>query len=305
MGKSHTNFGKLFIISAPTGAGKTTLTNLIIARHPHVRRAITYTTRKPRPGETHGVDYFFVSEPEFLILEDKNFFLETTKYDQSWYGSPKDILDDVETGAYYIIITDWPGAQTISHELRTHHAEIPFHTIWITVTSGAVLSDRLKTRYSHDLNALERRLKLFTEEIKREEEAQFFDYHVINDKLEETYGKLCSIMELSTKEQAMKNKSLLLIMLVVFSVAQSPTFTASLSVHSDKTEEEKAAHRAAEKRREEIDARRNKLAGPNRQKGSGEYSEKGSVTGKGVVNAIKAFFSGLFYKSKNTKQPAA
>ncbi len=196
VGKNSINPGKLFIISAPTGAGKTTLTNLIINRHPHVRRAITYTTRKPRPGETHAIDYFFVDEPTFLNHKDNNFFLETTKYDQSWYGSPKDILADVENGACYIIITDWPGAKTISHELQSNHPNVPFETIWITVTSGAVLADRLKHRYAHDENALTRRLQLFDDEIKREEDARFFTHHVTNDELEDTYKKLCKILEI-------------------------------------------------------------------------------------------------------------
>ena len=194
VGKNHIKSGRLFILSAPTGAGKTTLTNLIIQRNNQVRRAITYTTRAPRPGETHEIDYFFVTQEVFLELKDKKFFLETTCYDTCWYGSPKDILEHVERGIYYIIITDWPGAQTISNELTTHYAHIPFETIWITVTSETVLGERLKRRYSHNLEALERRLQLFSEEIKREEAARFFKHHVINDELEETYQKLCKIL---------------------------------------------------------------------------------------------------------------
>lgn len=304
VGKSHRNTGKLFIISAPTGAGKTTLTNLIISRHPHVKRAITYTTRKARPGETHAVDYFFVSESEFLALKDNNFFLETTKYDQSWYGSPTDILKDVENGAFYIIITDWPGAQTISHELKTSHPKIPFHTIWITVTSPAVLADRLKTRYAHDTSAFERRIKLFSEEIAREEETKFFDYHVINDQLEETYEKLSSIMELTKKVSAMKTKSLVLAAIIASVVAQSSCSAFSVSGHSDRTEEEKTARRAeAAQRRKERDERRTQLAGPKRQKGSGTYTVKNSYTGKAVISSIKNFFSGMFGGSKETKKP--
>lgn len=196
VGKNHINLGRLFILSAPTGAGKTTLTNLIIQRNNHVRRAVTYTTRSPRPGETHALDYFFVTQEVFLELKEKKFFLETTCYDTCWYGSPKDILEDIAQGMYYIIITDWPGAQTISHELKTNHAHIPFETIWVTVTSEEVLAERLKRRYAHNLEALARRLQLFSEEIKREEATRFFKHHVINDELEETYRKLCKILDI-------------------------------------------------------------------------------------------------------------
>jgi len=198
VGKSRQNSGKLFIISAPTGAGKTTLTNLIISRNPQVKRAITYTTRKPRPGEQDTIDYHFVTEATFLKLMNKNFFLETTKYDESWYGSPCDILEDVSNGAFYIIITDWPGAQTISGELSSRHPHISFKAIWITVPSRDLLVERLKYRYTHDISALERRLKLFDDEIDRENREAFFKHHIINDELEATYQKLCSVLELAT-----------------------------------------------------------------------------------------------------------
>lgn|GEM_PF-38544 len=304
MGKSHTNSGKLFIISAPTGAGKTTLTNLIISRHPHVKRAVTYTTRKPRPGESHGVDYFFVSEPEFLALKDGKQFLETTKYDQSWYGSPKDILDDVENGAFYIIITDWPGAQTISHELRSNHSSINFETIWITVTSNKVLAERLKDRYAHDTVAFERRLQLFDNEIKREEEARFFSHHVTNDNLEETYEKLCLIMELTTMKFEVKTPSLLLFLLAASCFTQFSCSAISISGSSGRTEEEKTSLRAdLALRRQKRNERRAQLAGPNRKLGSGTHTAKNSYTGKDIINAVKGFFSRMFGRqSKETKK---
>ncbi len=188
--------GSLFIIAAPTGAGKTTLTNLIISRHPHIKRAVTYTTRKARPGEQHAVDYFFVTEDEFLTLKNNNFFLETTKYDQSWYGSPSDILHHVSAGGHYIIITDWPGAKTISTQITTTNPEINFECLWITVPSRELLVERLKDRYTHDHAALERRLKLFDAEIDRELQERFFLHHVINDDLESTYKRLCTLMKI-------------------------------------------------------------------------------------------------------------
>jgi len=192
--------GSLFIIAAPTGAGKTTLTNLIISRHTDIKRAVTYTTRPARPGETHAVDYFFVTNQEFLNLKDQGFFLETTVYDQSWYGSPSDILQHVNNGKQYIIITDWPGARTISQEIKTQYPSVKFECIWITVPSRELLVERLKDRYTHDYAALERRLKLFDAEIDRELKERFFRHTVINEDLESCYQQLCSIMNIGLSQ---------------------------------------------------------------------------------------------------------
>jgi len=196
VGKNNVLSGTLFIIAAPTGAGKTTLVNLLTQRNPELKKVITYTTRAPRRGEQHRVDYHFVTQEEFLALKEANFFLETTVYDQCWYGSPSDIVADVKNGAKYIIITDWPGAQTIAHELTSNHSTVPFKTLWITVPSEEILRQRLIDRCKHDLVLLERRLALFKQELDRENEIRFFKHHIVNDDLEETYQNLLKAMEL-------------------------------------------------------------------------------------------------------------
>ena len=195
MGKNKVLPGSLFIVAAPTGAGKTTLVNLLTQRNPVLKKVITYTTRAPRANEVHGIDYHFVAPKEFLALKDASFFLETTLYDQCWYGSPKDIVFDVEQGAKYIIITDWPGAQTIAAELDKNHSSIPFKTLWITVPSEDILRQRLIDRCKNDLVLLERRLALFKKELDREAEIRFFKHHIVNDDLEETYFNLLKIMQ--------------------------------------------------------------------------------------------------------------
>lgn len=196
VGKNKVLPGTLFIVAAPTGAGKTTLVNLLTQRHPELKKVITYTTREPRLNEQHGVDYHFVTPEKFLNLKGAQFFLETTLYDQCWYGSPKDIVHDVEQGAKYIIITDWPGAQTIAAELTANHVTIPFKTLWITVPSEEILRQRLIERCKNDIVLLERRLALFKKELDRENEIRFFQHHVINDDLEETYQNLLKTMGL-------------------------------------------------------------------------------------------------------------
>ena len=197
VGKNNVLTGTLFIVAAPTGAGKTTLVNLLTQRNPDIKKVITYTTRAPRKGEVHGIDYHFVTNKEFLDLKNANFFLETTVYDQCWYGSPSDIVVDVKNGAKYIIITDWPGAQTISGELSKNHPEAFFKALWITVPSEEILRQRLIDRCKNDVALLERRLALFKQELDRENEIRFFKHHIVNDDLEETYQNLLKVMEIS------------------------------------------------------------------------------------------------------------
>lgn len=193
--KNKVSEGTLFIIAAPTGAGKTTLVNLLTERNPELKKVITYTTRMPRAHEVHGVDYHFVTREEFLELKEAQFFLETTLYDQCWYGSPSDIIEHVKNGSKYIIITDWPGAQTIAAEISKNHAVVDFKALWITVPSEEILKQRLIDRCKNDLVLLERRLALFKQELDRENEIRFFKHHIVNDDLEETYLNLLKVMK--------------------------------------------------------------------------------------------------------------
>src|SRR5436853_2205355 len=96
-----TTQGTLFIISAPSGGGKTTLVYEVIKRLAAtipLCKVITYTTRAPRPNEHNGDDYYFVTNEEFLAKKEHNFFIETTLYDTNWYGSPRSVLDGLTQG---------------------------------------------------------------------------------------------------------------------------------------------------------------------------------------------------------------
>ena len=131
----------LIIISGPSGVGKTTTTQHLIARMPFLSRMATVTTRQPRPGERNQHDYFFVSQTSFFELEKTHAFLETNKFGDHWYATPRSLLTKLEKGQPHILLPDINGAQKI----------IDFAadalTIWLEVPIE-ILAQRLHARAS-------------------------------------------------------------------------------------------------------------------------------------------------------------
>ncbi len=183
--------GKFFIISAPSGAGKTTLTYEVLkklkSRYP-ISKVITYTTRASRPKEVHGTDYHFLSEQEFLNKKEKDFFLETTKYHENYYGSPKNILDKSKKGESFIIVADLPGAKNFLKLLPN-----PI-LIWIEPPSLIELEKRLQKRNDSREN-INARIELARKEIETEKKDKLFKYHLINDNFDQTVNELIKIIE--------------------------------------------------------------------------------------------------------------
>lgn len=178
--------GTLIILSAPSGAGKSTLISLLKRDFPHLEFSISYTTRKPRPGEINGRDYFFVSEDDFLQLKEKNFFAEWAKVHNHYYGTPKEqILKNLKQGKDIIFDIDVQGAKQIKANLNQGLF------IFIFPPSLTELKKRLQKRGADDEETIKLRLKNASLEIK---EANFFDYWIINDKLEKAYCELKSIL---------------------------------------------------------------------------------------------------------------
>ncbi len=184
--------GKLFVIAAPSGAGKTTVTNEVIKRlspEINISKVRTTTTRAPRPGEVNGVDYDFISIQEFEKREKEGYFLETTKYSGQLYGSPNSILEDLNLGKSFIIVTDLPGV----HELKkvAHFACF----LWITAPSINELKNRLIKRENNEKNHVEKRLKLAQEEMKYAQKPRLFDYNVINDVFDKTVTEIMNLIK--------------------------------------------------------------------------------------------------------------
>lgn len=184
--------GLLFVVSAPTGGGKTTLVTRALgslsSRFP-ISRLITYTTRQPRPGEVHGTDYVFISKEEFLKLQIDNFFAETTSYNGNMYGSPLSFLQFLPTGQSFIAITDRAGIA--AYQLVCPTAVC----IWIYPPSLEILSLRLKNRGSESSTSLEQRIALAAQEISAEQDSPLCTYHILNEKVEEAAAQLIEIIE--------------------------------------------------------------------------------------------------------------
>lgn len=184
--------GRIFIVSAPSGAGKTSLSNYIIPilnKEIPIKRVITYTTRAPRAGETNGIDYHFVTHNDFLKKIQSGFFLEHTEYDGKFNGSPKSILNDLVTGLSYIMVVDRPGAKNLSKLIKN-----PI-LIWITVAHKEILKNRLQARATETHEKIENRIKIATREFEQEQQEHFFTYHVINDTFEQAAQELIAIVK--------------------------------------------------------------------------------------------------------------
>jgi len=172
--------GHLFIISAPTGAGKTTLANAVIKKLAStilLEKIVTYTTRPPRPRELPDIDYHFISPEAFTRKEHENFFLETNFYNNFWYGSPRSIVTDLAQGKSLILITDRNGAQGIKKLIPSAVL------IWISVPDMDTLEERLSKRGSEHDEALAHRIALAQQEMEQEKHEPLFEAHIMNDNL--------------------------------------------------------------------------------------------------------------------------
>jgi guanylate kinase len=189
---NNQNEGKLFVIAAPSGAGKTTLTNETIKRlspELNIAKVRTTTTRAPRPGEIDGKDYDFISKEEFLKKDKEGYFLETTEYNKNFYGSPSSILNDLKLGKTFIIVTDLPGVRELKKT-------VPFAKFfWITTPNLEELKRRLLKRETTEKNHVEKRLVLAEEEIKEAQKSRMFDFNIVNDVFEQTVAELCQLIK--------------------------------------------------------------------------------------------------------------
>lgn len=178
--------GRLFVIAAPSGAGKTSLVRALMEREPSLRFSVSYTTRKQRPNEVHGRDYFFVDKAEFEAMVARGEFLEHARVFDNYYGTA---LAQVETsltaGQDLILEIDWQGAQQI-------RAKLPeCHSIFILPPSRVELERRLRGRGTDAEDVIQRRLRDAASDMTHWSE---FDYVVVNDDFEQALGELQAIV---------------------------------------------------------------------------------------------------------------
>lgn len=179
--------GIIFILSAPSGAGKTTLYNGLRKIHPEIKLSVSCTTRARRPGEVDGRDYRFLSEREFSRRRARGEFAEWAKVHDYFYGTPRKPLDEsVRAGRDILLDIDVQGARQIK---RAYPGAV---SIFLLPPSLAELRRRLAARGTDDKKIIRRRLANARGEIK---EIIHYDYYVINRKVSEAVRLLSAVVE--------------------------------------------------------------------------------------------------------------
>jgi guanylate kinase len=184
--------GQLFIISAPSGTGKTTLCNMLLKEFKNISYSVSYTTRAPRAREVNGKDYYFVDVLEFESMILKGGFLEYAKVHGNLYGTSKiAVLKSLENGRDILLDIDVQGAMRIKRETGLGVY------IFVSPPSIEILRERLQMRNDTSPENIELRLK--NAEMEMAQSANY-DYIVENDILEEAYRKLAAIYVAETSK---------------------------------------------------------------------------------------------------------
>ena len=188
MNANQTKPGKLIVISGPSGAGKTTLVRQVFDHFPRLVSSISATTRPPRPGEEHGVDYYFLSAEEFLRRRAEGDFLESCEVFGRgyWYGTLNDqVAPSLQAGKSVVLEVDVEGAKSI-------FARYPQAiTIFVRPDSIEELERRLKVRATESPAAIARRLEVARRELTQ---ADWYQFQVINNNVDQAVGELIKIL---------------------------------------------------------------------------------------------------------------
>ena len=206
--------GKLFIVSAPSGAGKTSLvTHMVkLLTDIDIARAITCTTKRPRNGEQDGKDYHFISKEDFEKKIDEDFFVEYSTDYGYYYGTPRYYIDDIAMGRSWILVIDRVGAKQILHAISDAVL------IWIYTKDMQTLKQRLTARKGETSHEIDKRLQLAADEILCEQKDAVYKYHILNDIFEIAVAELSAIMrwELSVENQVEVTKKIKMRVLLRF-----------------------------------------------------------------------------------------
>ncbi|MDC9725222.1 MAG: guanylate kinase [Gammaproteobacteria bacterium] len=178
--------GSLFIVAAPSGAGKTSLVNALVNKQPEVRLSVSHTTRSAREGEVDGKDYFFVSQDEFAQMRDTSAFLESaTVFDNSYGTSSESVLSQLKQGCDVILEIDWQGAE----QVRRNYPDST--SIFILPPSKSALEQRLRGRGQDNDEIIARRMQDAENEMSHYIE---FDYLIVNDDFDVALDDLTAVI---------------------------------------------------------------------------------------------------------------
>jgi len=186
--------GHLYIVAAPSGAGKTTLVRLLLENDPIIRVSISSTTRAPRPGEADGREYHFVTVADFVARIDRDDFLEWAEVHGNYYGTARHWVDaEIDAGHDVLLEIDWQGAQQVRKFFPKAIG------MFILPPSIEALEDRLSGRGTDSPATIARRLAAARAEIRHADE---FDYVIINDDLQRALGDMTSVVSAARLEYA-------------------------------------------------------------------------------------------------------
>ena len=192
--------GMMFVLSSPSGAGKTTLTKKIAENNSNFIISISYTTRKARPNEINGKDYHFVTTEKFNSLVKENNFFEYANIFDNYYGThKKTVLGLLSKGKDVLFDIDWQGTQQLKKI-----SDLSVVTIFILPPDIHVLKERLLNRHKGQEKLIQKRMNKFNEEVSHWNE---YNYVVVNDDLNKCYEKILSII-MSEKKGKIQNQNL-------------------------------------------------------------------------------------------------
>jgi guanylate kinase len=180
--------GMMLVLSSPSGAGKTTIARRLIASDPLIRLSVSVTTRPRRPGEAHGVDYFFTEPAEFNAMVQRGELLEHARVFDNWYGTPaKPVMNSLTQGQDVLFDIDWQGTQQLERTARDDLVRI-----FILPPSMRDLELRLKQRAQDSAEVVAKRMSRAADEMSHWAE---YDYVIVNFDLEEALDYVQSIVK--------------------------------------------------------------------------------------------------------------
>ncbi len=180
--------GLLFILSSPSGAGKTTLSRMLLEADPDIKLSVSATTRPPRPGEIDGVHYQFVSDAEFDRMVEEDDFYEWAQVFGHRYGTPKGaIRNGLKDGQDYLFDIDWQGTQQLYQKDQQDVV-----SVFILPPSLSELRRRLEARAQDSDDVIDGRMERARAEISHWAE---YDYVVINDNVDECFERVCEVLD--------------------------------------------------------------------------------------------------------------
>ena len=181
--------GTLFIVAAPSGAGKSSLVNACLARDPHICLSISFTSRAPRPGERHAEHYHFIDADQFQRMVAAGDFFEHALVHGDWKGTARQSVEpQLAAGKDVLLEIDWQGARQVREQVPEAVS------LFILPPSTAALEQRMRNRGQDSEETIARRLAAAREEISHHDE---FDYLVVNEHFQTAVGEMCAIFAAS------------------------------------------------------------------------------------------------------------